>query len=295
MKRIMKDSFIALSTVLAVGLTACTEEADYMPADLVASDCIKASFGTDGNALIFASTDENKFSIPLTREVTNGESVVLLNPTHLNSSIFQIPESVTFAAGANETLVDVTFTTEGMELEEEYTYSIELEEAAYDPYSENTVSTTTGTVLKQANWDKTLGIAQPNFMYFGTQSDLWGRNVRTECEVLGTSSATTWYKLASPIEEGCDIVLKVNEDGTVRVRQQLIYMADISNLLGYSYPPTPCYVSLNASYTGANLGNGIYGNTYNPANGLIAVVLDYTCAAGTITTGLTSFSVLAAQ
>ena len=301
MKQGMKYSFIALSTVMALGFGACTEDVDYTPAGPVASDCIKASFAVDNAATVFSPTDANAFSLPIVREVTDGEATVLVKPTHVNNGdVFQIPESVTFAAGEQSTTLDVTF--EVPELEEEYTYSFELEEAAYDPYSEATVSTSTGTVLKQADWNQTLGTTTANFAYFGTESSLWSKMVTTQCSVLGTSDAATWYKLASPIEEGNDIVFKVNEDGTVRVRRQQIYMADISNLLGYSYPPTPCYVSLNGGYTGQLVGVNVDGqavgfpaNTYDAATGRITVVLDYTCVAGTITTAVTSFVVPAAE
>lgn len=301
MKQLTKYSFIALSTVVALGLGACTEEADYTPAGQVDPNCIKASFLVDNQAVVFSSTDANTFSLPLMREVTDGEATVLVKPTQVNNGeVFQIPESVTFAAGEQAANLDITF--EVPELEEEYTYSVELEEAAYDPYSENTVSTSTGTVLKQANWNETLGETTANFAYFGSISEYWGGILNITCTAWGTSDAATWYKLASPIEEGYDIVFKVNEDGTVRVRRQQIYMADISNLLGYSYPPTPCYVSLNAGYTGTLVAVNIDGetvnfpaNTYDAASGRITVVLDYTCAAGTITTAVTSFVVPTAE
>lgn len=279
MKQRMKYSLIALSTVMALGFSACTEEAEYTPASPVASDCIKASFTTDNNALVFSPTDANAFSLPIVREATDSETTVLVKPTYVNNGeVFQIPESVTFAAGASTTTLDVTF--EVPELEEEYTYSFELEEAAYDPYSENTVSTTTGTVLKQANWDQELGTGVITFGVLKYQGS---------CEVRGTSQAQNWYKAVDAIGAGNDIVFKVNEDNTVRVRRQ--ELCGITVTVSGQQVPATCYVALNSAYTGRELGEGIYGNTYDPATGLIVAVLDYTCEYGSLGTGVEQFLV----
>lgn len=48
MNKSIKYSFMALSTVFVLGFSACTEECDYVPAQQVNADCIKASFVSDG-------------------------------------------------------------------------------------------------------------------------------------------------------------------------------------------------------------------------------------------------------
>lgn len=290
----IKYYYIALAAVLTLGFSACTDEVEYQGASPVAENCIRASFTSDGDNYTVASNVQTITGITVVRENTTDEVTVPLKTLPQSADNFQIPASVTFAAGSATATFDIPFS--GLEPEEFYTFSVALDNSAVDSYSESVLASTTGYVLQQANWNQELGTATPNFMYYGTDSNLWGYNVTTECTVLGTSEYATWYKLVGPIEQGNDLVLKVDENNTVRVREQLLYMADISNLLGYSYPPVECYVSLNSSYTGQLVGVNIDGqvvgfpaNTYDPESRRIAVVLDYTCVAGTITTAVTSF------
>ena len=97
MNRLFKYSYIALSTVFALGFSACTEECEYTPAQLTADDCIKATFTTDGESTILDANSENKISITVNREKTDTEATVSLKPTYVNASFFQIPaNSVTY-------------------------------------------------------------------------------------------------------------------------------------------------------------------------------------------------------
>lgn len=251
MNRLSQYSCIALSTVFALAFGACTEECEYTPARPVADDCIKASFVTDGEATILDANSENKVTVTVNRERTDGEATVSLKPTHVNASFFQVPASVTFAAGQASATFDIPFSTEGMELEEEHMYSVELDESATDPYSENTIAVTSGTVLKQAAWNSSLGEGVFNCALFGPVS----------CEVRQAEEAANWFKAVAPLQEGCDIVFKVDEDNNVRVRQQLYYYGNVGS--GAEY----IYVSSNASYASYN--------KYYPDQKAIQVAMTY--------------------
>lgn len=144
--KVRKYNYIAL-IVLALGFSACTEECDYSPAEPINGNCIKASFSSDGEYLILPAEAENKVSITAEREKTDGESTVALRATNVNDSHFQVPQSMTFAAGESKTSFNITFSD--IELEEEYIYSVAMDESAYDPYNANTLATTSGTILKK--------------------------------------------------------------------------------------------------------------------------------------------------
>lgn len=258
----IKHSFIVLSTVFALGVSACTEEAEYTPAGAVNGDCILASFVTDSEEYILGADDVNAINVTVNREKTEGEATVRLTPTYISQECFRIPESVTFAAGSATTNFDIEFLADQIEEEEFYTYSIGLEEAAIDPYSENTVSTTTGYVLKQAQWPISLGTG-----YFSGALD-----EANTCEVLQTEGRT-WYKVA-PF--GYEVVFKVDEDGTVRLRQQDLIYTTADEDMG----PEVISISKNSAY------DGVY-NYYDPTNNTIIVAADYIGEfSGSLGTGL---------
>lgn len=266
MNRLFKYSYIALSTVFALGFSACTEECEYTPAQLTADDCIKATFTTDGESTILDANSENKISITVNREKTDTEATVSLKPTYVNASFFQIPASVTFTAGSSTATFDIPFSTEGMELEEEHMYSVELDESAIDPYSQNTIAVTSGTVLKQANWDSSLGEGMLQCALNGP----------LPCEVRQTSDATNWFKAVAPLTEGCDIVFKVDENNNVRVRQQLL------GYLNLGAGAEAIYVSSNASYASYN--------KYYPDQKAIQVAMNYVgTTSGSLGTGVSVF------
>lgn len=250
-------SYMALM-VLALGFGACTEECDYLPAGVIDGNCIKASFSTDGEYLILPAEAENKVTITAEREKTDVESTIALRATSVNDIHFQIPQSMAFASGKATTTFDVTFSD--IELEEEYKYSVAMDESAYDPYNANTLATTSGTILKKAHWDSSLG--QGSFSLSGL-----GANV--PCEIQKTSDAEKWFKAVAPLEDGNDLVFKVNEDNTVRFRKQPVCMVNVG-----LPEPVMLYVSLNPKY----------GGVYDPEQNTIIVVLDYTCEAGSLGT-----------
>ena len=89
---------MALSTVFVLGFSACTEECDYVPAQQVNADCIKASFVSDGEQNIIDANSEKKVTITVNRQKTDSEHTTRLKALSTNDSHFIIPESVTFAA-----------------------------------------------------------------------------------------------------------------------------------------------------------------------------------------------------
>lgn len=255
-----KITNIALSMALALGFGACTEDIDYTPGKPVADDCILASFVTDdGTQTIVSAADEKKVTITVMRENTTNEATVPLKVLPQTADCFEIPSSVTFAAGAATATFDITF-DEVEEEEELYTYGVALDESGVDSYSDSYLVSITGYVLPEANWNTSLGQGIYASGNFG----------ETPCEVL-KAEGKNWYKLVTPFDN-YSIVVKVDEDNSVRMREQPLAWANVG-----LPDPELVYVSMNTSY------NGTY-NYYDPASGVIVMAVDYTCSAGSLGT-----------
>lgn len=263
----MKKIIYVICTVLVLGASACTEDVDYTPGLPVAEDCIYASFTTDGEETFVSATDEKKVTVTVTRENTANEVVVPLKTLPQTDDCFQVPASVTFAAGAATATFDITFSE--VEAEEVYTYSVALDESAVDSYSQDYITSITGTVLPEANWDTSLGQG----VY---SSDIFGP---TYCEVQ-KANGQNWYRVVTPYDS-YSVVVKVNEDNTVRLREQPLAWANVG-----LPDPELIYISLNSSYTGQDVsgGAGILANMYNPTTGVITMAVDYNCSAGALGT-----------
>lgn len=267
MNKLTKIYVVALTATIALAFGACTEEVDYTPARPVSGDCMLASFVSDGEEIILpAEGGESVFGVTVQREKNDSEATVSLTANSQNSSCFSFPQTVTFAAGQSTAAFNVTLNADEIEREEFYTYSIDLEEAAIDPYDETTLATTTGYVLKQAVWNAELGTG-----YF--EGALGEANYATVLQASAeTSGGEAWYKIA-PF--GYEVVFKVNSDGVVRARQQLVIVANIG------YGAEYIYINVNDSYTASGY------NVYDAENNCLIMAMDYTgSTSGSIGTGM---------
>lgn len=247
MKRIIRNSFIALSTVLAVGLTACTEEVDYMPAEQVDANLPAASFTTyGGDFWELAPSDEKRFTLTVMREDPSGSTTVPLIVEQNDGNVFQVPENVTFADGQNEATIEIT--CPDLEIGVVYNYCIRLD---VDPYRDDLIALTNGSV-QMIQWDL-LGIGSL------TCSAIYADIVEAPCNIYKASHAD-WYKAEDPLEQGMSIVFKVAEDNSVVVEDQPI-------ITHPSYGPV---------YVNNDTGGGVY----DPATNTIQAALYYYCSAG---------------
>ena len=182
-------STLGLATLL-LGIGACTDEYDYTPAQQVNPDCIKASFTSDGDFMELDTDAPKSVTVTVRRENTSDEVTLALNVLRNDENVFQIPVSVTFAAGQSTATFEIAFPNAEIGLE--YTYCIALDDDVVDPYSSSTLASTTGTI-QLIQWN-----------------------------LLGTSHAA-WYRAEEPIETGMDIIFIVNDDNSVSVADQPIF------------------------------------------------------------------------
>lgn len=106
MNKFFKYTFIALLSVLTLGLSSCTDEYDYTPAsktDLGGN----AFLASDGSTSIsYLPTEEQSFTFKVSRvDSTEAQTVALSS----SNSKFVVPASVSFAAGQKTVDVKVSF------------------------------------------------------------------------------------------------------------------------------------------------------------------------------------------
>lgn len=247
MKRIIKHSVIALSMVLAVGLTACTEECEYIPAEQVDTSIPAASFTSyGGDFWELAPSEEKRFTLTVTREDANDSATIPLIVEQNDGNVFQVPENVTFEAGQADAVIEIT--CPDLEIGVVYNYCIRL---GVDPYREDLIALTNGSV-QMIQWDL-LGTGSL------TCSALYADIVEAPCNIYKASHAN-WYKAEDPLEQGMSIVFKVAEDNSVVVEDQPI-------ITHPSYGPV---------YVNNETGGGVY----DPATNTIQAALYYYCSAG---------------
>lgn len=256
----IKYYYIALAAVLTLGFSACTDEVEYQGASPVAEDCIRASFTSDGGNYTVASNIQAITGITVTRENTTNEATVALRALPQSDSNFQIPASVTFAAGSATATFDIPFS--GLEQEELYTFSVALDNSAVDSYSESVLASTTGYVLQEATWNTSLGQGIYASGAFG----------QAPCEVMQAEENARWVKCMTPFDSDYSIVIKINEDNSVRMRQQALVWANV----GLAEPQL-VNISIDHNYDGPY-------NNYDPETGIITMAMSYTCAAGSLGT-----------
>lgn len=232
--------------VLALGLGACTDDVDYTPASLVADDCPRVTFVTDSESEEVAPGSTGT-QIVLSRANTEAEIVVPLNVLRNDDNVFQIPESVTFAAGEDMAVVNISYSN--LELGAIYTFSVGIDEEYVDPYAETTVASTEKSV-QMIQWDL-LGEGSLSVTLLGGVAS---------CNVY-RASHTLWFKAEAPVEDGMDIVFKVDEtNNSVVVEDQPIFT--------------------HAQYGLVYVNNEDVGGVYDPETNTIRAGLYYYCSAG---------------
>ena len=112
MKNLVKSSYIALISIIAVAFSACTNDYDYTAASapenqVYFSNALETTIEIDKNAGSFdvvlnRVSDKGSVSVPLTFEA--GED-----------NIFTVPSSVSFADGQKEAKISITFNPDDVE------------------------------------------------------------------------------------------------------------------------------------------------------------------------------------
>ena len=175
MKKTFKYAYVALAGLLAMTMASCVDKYEY---DGVGEQDPGAFISAAATQIKYAAEDEQILTFNLQR--TNSEAAENISLTCDNSK-FQVPASVSFAAGESKKTVSVPFSILGGTTEE-VTISVAAESATVYGVSELKF-----TITRDFVWE------------------YLGEGVYTE--------GTQLYKLPSCIAKGYDIEFELTEDG----------------------------------------------------------------------------------
>lgn len=127
-----------LGGVLLMGVSACTDEVEYTPAESVAADGVYLSISETN--VVDIPTDANEVSIMLYRVNADDELTVGLSGQVLDAegspadAVFSVPTEVTFPKGATEVPIEIGVVFGDVTPEEEYTLNLKVNTDAGNPY-----------------------------------------------------------------------------------------------------------------------------------------------------------------
>lgn len=189
MKKIFRYTYVALAGVMAFLATSCADEYDYDGAgELDPGAFISAS----STSMKFAAEDEQIFSFTLQRTDSETSEEVKLT---CNNSKFQVPASVSFAAGENKKTVLVPFSILGGTTES-VTVSVAPESATVYGVGEMTF-----VITRDFVWEY-LGVGVYSSWLLGS----WEQPIYR-------GEGTQLYKLPDCIAEGYDLQFELTADG----------------------------------------------------------------------------------
>ena len=111
MKKITKLFSLVLISLVAFGISSCTDKYEYEQAAVPTS---QVYFSKDQAKTITVDKKSNSFDINLYRVDTNGDLTVSLTFTPGNGNIYNVPTSATFADGKNVATITISYNPEDL-------------------------------------------------------------------------------------------------------------------------------------------------------------------------------------
>ncbi len=128
--------------MLAMMLTACSSDDDYQWASVNGTEVY---FSNTLASTVELSTEATSFDVPINRRDTTEELTVNLTATQGENSILTIPTSVTFAKGAKEAIIKVSYNPEAIVFGNYEDVSIKIaNEELTTPYGSDTYTFSAG-------------------------------------------------------------------------------------------------------------------------------------------------------
>jgi hypothetical protein len=194
----MKKIYQLAGMALLVALSACSSSDDWTPGE--ESVCVnQLYFTSDAPATTMLSPGETtSYTLQLTREYADSEITVPLTKSGNGSNLFEVPESVTFAAGEETVSVPVSFN--GAEDLATYSCVVSVPDGAYNsPYTSLTSSLTIS--LTVAEWVKLHDVSIDDDQGY----------IPTHAGVLYNLGGTNRYKLEN-FMKGYDFYFTLSEN-----------------------------------------------------------------------------------
>lgn len=233
--RLFKNKYLYMSLLGIAGLMAsCGDDEDYTAGEQMPADCPALTFGAD-NTLSeeLDPSAPTATTIKVYRGNTSSDATYTINVLSNSDDIFSVPQTVSFASGAAEANVEVTFN--GAEVGKSYTLEIGLNDADVDAYSSDTFTSFVYTFVR-VKWN-TVGTGQwlDGFWY-----GFW-----SEVEIQERDDAPGTYRIKNPYTD--ELVASAGEaKGTYT--NYLVFTLSKQGLVSWT---TPIYI--NTLYTGTTV------------------------------------------
>lgn len=147
MKKVTKYIALLIGGIAMLNMAACSDDDGRTPSPEVDPNCIGASFvGNNIGYEELEDTDPKELKLTISRDKTDAAATVAIEVQANTKNIFNIPQSVSFAAG--QATAELVITFENAQLKEEYSFQISLEAAAVNPYKGNGHASFTVQCLK---------------------------------------------------------------------------------------------------------------------------------------------------
>lgn len=207
MKALFKYSFMALVAASALLTGACTDEVEYTAAPTAAADSTGVYFPTAAVNAELSPSQDKVVNITVKRTDVSKEQTVNVKVVRNDDNVFEVPSTVTFAAGQPTATLAVK--CPDAQTGVTYNYEILLDTNDKGTYSQYTNQIASGSVLV---------IDYQNIGQGTFTSQAMGDSYNVD---VYESKTPHWYKaIALYGEEGKDVIFKVNDDNTVTVDKQ---------------------------------------------------------------------------
>ena len=271
------SALLFLSTV--VGITSCTEEADYTPAQK--PENAQVYFATDEASTVSLETGQQSFMVSIYRISSKGALTVNVTSKD-ESGIFTIPSSATFAEGTTKAEIPVSFDFDKLEPEKKYPISFVIDGNSELSEYGNSELVLNVQYAPWGAWEKFGTGVYTYSLYWGGKDSYdiyrkqslidanqfqfkispWGANKDTEL-IIDYNKSTNQAKVYRETQ-----VDTHSTYGAVYVSDIVYYIDNIEGKTG-SYEKYPC--------------------TFNPETGLFSLNLIYYVGAGYFGQGVETF------
>jgi len=207
--KLINKYFIWLTFISALVFTACDDEVTRDPSPVTNPNSTKVYFAKENNSNPVLGIDQTSFDVQVSREKADKEQTVSLSTENVYNEIFEVPSSVTFAAG--EAQKNVTIKVSNMELMQTYHLAINVDGEQTSPYKEQTVIVGNDTIALYPRIE--LNVLKEDFAPYakGTYSNLFfaaGDDYESSEKTLEYSPSTKAYRLKNCWVQGYDVKFK---------------------------------------------------------------------------------------
>lgn len=226
-----------MALCLLMGLTACKDEIKYEPGEIPTNAQVFFSQGVPLRLNLIADMSVTTYDVEVRRVDKTSALTVNISSVNGNPSIFNIPSSVSFAAGSDVSKFTITYDPEELGFDNFVPLTISIDPSVTTPYG-NTI------------WEFTAGIPAPWVsLGMATYTDdfistFWGiSKAPYKVEIQGNEVVPGLFRLVNPYGEAYPF----NDPGDWDESKDYYLLIDASDPEGV-YLPHPQYMGIDWGY-----------------------------------------------